>query len=262
MSGLAGKRVLITRPVGQPRDDLRDQLVAHEAVAISFPTIAILPDPEQVTRLDEALRRLPEYDWLIFTSQNAVTLFWERFTRLYSTPDVLRGVKIAAIGPATARVLGEYGLSVALMPAEYVGEAIAHAMGAIRGQKVLLPRAQAAREALLTELTSQGAIVDEIPLYQTVTNRPAPEAWQELEQGVDYITFTSASTVTGFFTLLGERANAVLDRAVVACIGPVTAGALAAYGVNAQIVADDYTAEGLVQAMLTYAEQEEREGNP
>jgi len=265
MKLLAGKRVLITRPVqqsdGLQSDSLQTLLAAHGAIPIAFPTIAIVPDPAEQARLEQAVQTLNTFDWLIFTSQNAVTLFWECIEKTQIPLDTLQGLKIAAIGPSTGRMLRKRGLSVHVVPDEHIGEAIVGKMGDVRGQKVLLPRAQAARKALVDELAKNGASVVEICVYQTITNQPEPAAWQELEMGVDYATFTSASTVNGFFELLGNRAIPLLNHAVTACIGPITNNALEEYGVKAQVVASQYTAEGLVHAILVYADKMKQEAN-
>lgn len=260
MSLLAGKRILITRPE-QQGDSLRALLLAQGALPLAFPTIVIVPDPAQIARLDDALQSIDSYDWLIFTSRNAVAFFMARFENSSIPLTKLQKVKVAAVGPATARAIQEHGVSVQLVPDEYVGEAIARSLGNVHGQRVLLPRAQAARETLIKDLADSGAFVDEIPLYHIITNRPNPTAWQELEKGIDYVIFTSASTVRGFFDLLGDRAAALLAHSITACIGPITAKALEEQDIQAQIVPEQYTSEGLVQSMLEFANKKEQEGN-
>ena len=255
MSLLSGKRVLFTRPQ-QANDNLQELLAAQGAQVVPFPTIAIIPDADGLARLDRALQRLGDYAWLVFTSQKAVALFCERWKAAQAAGPL---PAVAAIGPATARALAENGLPVTVMPAEFIGDAIPSVMGDVREKSILVPRAQDAREDLVNLLAKKGAVVEEIVLYQAVTSPPAAAAWVELGKGVDYVTFTSASTVRGFFELLGIMAPSVLNGRVIACIGPVTAEALAKYGIQAQVVASQYTAEGLVQTMLEYALQQEQE---
>jgi uroporphyrinogen III methyltransferase/synthase len=246
--------VLITRPL-EHSDSLASLLAAEGGEPVAFPTIAIVPDVTQIARLEAALSHLLDYDWIIFTSQSAVALFWDCAVKAAVRQASLAQVKIAAIGPATRDAIHVLGIQVDVMPEEHRGEAIALAMGDVRGQRVLLPRAQAAREALVNDLSAKGARVDEIPLYRTETVHPDPAAWEALDRGVDYVTFTSASTVHSFFDLLGDRAAPLLAQVVTACIGPVTAEALAEHGVTPQVVASPYTAQGVVKAMIDYENQ-------
>jgi uroporphyrinogen-III synthase len=255
LSLLTGKRVLVTRP-RQANDNLQALLAALGAVPVLFPTVAIVPDEDGMARLDHALQHLGKYAWLVFTSQKAVALFCERWKAAQAAGPL---PAIASIGPATARAMAENGLPVTAMPEEYTGDAIPAVMGDVHAKKILVPRAQGAREELINLLEQKGAVVEEIVLYKAVTSPPEPAAWVELGKGVDYVTFTSASTVRGFFELLGILAQPVLSGAVVACIGPVTAEALARYGIQPRVMASQYTMEGLVQAMLENEQQHEHE---
>jgi uroporphyrinogen-III synthase len=195
VSLLSGKRVLVTRPP-QANDTLPALLAAQGAQPVLFATVAIVTEADGMVRLDRALRHLGDYAWLVFTSQKAVALFCERWK---ADPAGGPLPAIAAIGPATARALAEHGLQVTAMPKEYTGDAIPAVMGDVREKKILVPRAQGAREDLINLLAQKGAVVEEIVLYQAVTSPPEPAAWVELGKGVDYVTFTSASTVRGFF---------------------------------------------------------------
>jgi uroporphyrinogen-III synthase len=254
MNRLRGKRILVTRPL-QQSNAFSERLAAIGAVPVLFPTIAIVPDQDQLIRLDQALHEIDRFDWLVFTSQNAVKLFCDRYENIYTNVEALEHMRIAAVGPATALVLNERGIPVEAMPDEYVGDAIAGVMGDVQGKRILIPHAQAARAILVKELIRKGASINEIQLYRSMTSQPEQSGWDEMEKGVDYITFTSASTVRGFFELLGDRAVSVLRSAVTACIGPVTASQLEDYGVKAQVTAPEYTIDGLVQALLTYEEE-------
>ena len=256
MSVLAGKRVVITRPAHQA-DWLVERLLAAGAVPIAFPTIEIIPC-QDTARLDQALTDLATYDWLVFTSQNGVDFFWRRFVQANLNLLSLAGLKVAAIGPATARALAEREVKVHYVPAEYVAEAVARGFPDPDGKRILLPRATVARDALVRGLTQRGAVVDEIPVYETVTPRLEPQVWQELDFRVDVVTFTSSSTVRGFFDLLGERSKAVLQEAASACIGPITAGTLQEFGFQPQIIATEYTADGLLNDLIAYFETSDR----
>ncbi len=170
MKPLENKRILITRPRAQAAD-LCDKLAALGAVPIIFPTIEIAP-LEDTSLLDEAIRNLDQYQWIIFTSVNGVQAFWDRsdlggFGNLRGLPP-----NIAAIGPATALALRMHGITVTLIPDEYVAESILENIGDVRDQRILLPRADIAREALAIELQKRGALVDEIAAYRTLPAEP------------------------------------------------------------------------------------------
>lgn len=255
---LSGKRILITRPAHQV-ENFVNHLRTLGADPVLFPATRIVPDFDQLILLRQELERLDQYHWIIFTSQNAVNLFWEVFQKSERSIDNLKNLKIAAIGPATRQALNECGISVDAMPEKFIGEEIVNTLGNIESNNILLPRAEGAREELLKALLQNNAIVHEFPLYKSVTNSPDPQAWKELEKGVDFVTFTSASTVHGFFDLLGDRSKTYLTQTIIACIGPITANALDTYGITAQIVADTYTTKGLVEAILLFSGDHNRE---
>ncbi len=248
--GLEGKRVLVTRPRAQAAA-LIEKLAGLGAVPVVFPTIEISA-PEDPALLDRAIADLPAYRWVIFTSVNGVTAFWQRLAGLAKDKQVFSGVQVAAIGPATAQALQERGVRPDFVPDEYIGEAILPGLGDVAGQRILLPRADIARKALVDELSRQGAYPEEIAAYRTVPAQPDPQALRELEQGVDIATFTSSSTVRNFFELLGGQAQALLAGAVIACIGPITALEARKQGLGVQVVAEEYTVDGLVNALLKY----------
>ncbi len=248
MKALENKRILITRPRAQAAE-LGDQLAAQGAVPIVFPTIEIAPlaDP---ALLDEAIRHLDQYHWIIFTSVNGVKAFWDRLD--LSGFQNLTGLvgRIAAIGPATAQALESHGVTVTLIPDEYIAEAIIDKIGEVRGQRILLPRADIAREALAIELRQRGALVDEIAAYRTLPAAPDPIGLAELQRGVDVITFTSSSTVRNFVRLVGQ--DVIVPHTFIACIGPITANTARELGLRVDIMASEYTMSGLVSALEEY----------
>jgi uroporphyrinogen III methyltransferase / synthase len=254
---LAGKRVLITRPRAQA-EGFVERLAELGAVPVIFPTIEIAP-LEDTSRLDRAIAELGVYRWVIFTSVNGVAAFWQRLIDLGKDKTSLNSPRIAAIGPATARALREKGIQPDFVPQEYVAEAIAPGLGEVRGQRILLLRAEIARKALVTELEKRGAIPEEIAVYRTLPTRPDAQAMAGLEKGVDIATFTSSSTVRYFFEILGERAQAVLAGAAIACIGPITAETAQEYGLTVDITAGEYTVDGLIQALIRYVTQDKKE---
>ena len=153
---------------------------------------------------------------------------------------------MAAIGPATATALRQRGVQVCLVPAEYRAEAILDEIGDVAGQTILLPRADIARPALAEGLRDKGAQVDEVPAYRTVPATPAPAAFDALRAGVDVITFTSSSTVRNFVT---QTAGLSYGQPLIACIGPVTAATARELGLCVDVVAKEYTVEGLLDAL-------------
>ncbi len=251
-SKLSGKRVLVTRPRAQAAA-LIDTLTGLGAVPVIFPTIEITA-PEDTILLDRAIADLHAYAWIIFTSVNGVATFWQRLNALEKDSQALQGTRVAAIGPATAQALRERGVQPDFVPGEYVAEAILPGLGPVAGQRILLPRADIARKALVDELAKQGAYPEEIAVYRTTPAQPDEKALRELEQGVDFATFTSASTVRNFMEILGSRAKELLRGAVIACIGPVTADEARKQGLAVDITAEVYTVDGLVEALLRYHE--------
>jgi uroporphyrinogen-III synthase len=256
---LAGKCVLITRPPAQA-PDLAVLLEAEGASVITLSSISIEP-VEDASALDAALQSLARYHWAIFTSVNGVRAVGECLARLGLGWGAFKSARIAAIGPATAEALRAAGVAPDLVPGEYVAEAIAQGIGEVRGQRVLLARADIAREALAVELRRKGAEVDEIAAYRTVVRPPDPAALaRALAEQPDVITFTSSSTVRGFVASLGVANPAeALRGVVVACIGPITAQTAREAGLTPQIVAETYTMPGLVQAIIAhYADAAQR----
>src|SRR5690242_9622769 len=160
---LSGKRIAITRPAAQSRA-LIAQLQALGAEPLVCPAIAIAPLADY-SALDAAIARLAAYDWLIVTSVNGVHTLLARMAEVGVDQGALEQLKIGAIGPATAQALGQYGLRATFMPSAYVAEAILEEIGDVAGQRILLPRADIAREQLASGLRERGAQVDEIAAY-------------------------------------------------------------------------------------------------
>lgn len=250
MSALAGKRILVTRPQAQAGPFI-EKLVSLGAVPVVFPTIEIAA-PEDPSRLDRAIGELSVYRWVIFTSVNGVAVFWQRLNALGKDQASFQGIQVAAIGPATAQALQERGVQPRFVPDEYVAEAILPGLGDVSGQRILLPRADIARKALVTELEKQGAFPEEIPVYRTQTVRPDPQALAELEKGIDIATFTSSSTVRNFMEILGDSAARYLHGTIIACIGPITAETAQANGLKVTLIAEEYTVDGLIKALLDF----------
>jgi uroporphyrinogen-III synthase len=247
---LAGKRIVATRAEGQTQQFVA-MLRETGAIPIIFPTIHIVP-LEDYGELDAALQRLNEYEWVIFTSINGVRNVINRMQALGLSPELLNACQIAAIGPATEALIKTHGIRTDLRPAEYIAEAIIAdllARGPVAGKRFLLLRVDIARAVLRQQLTAQGALVDEIPVYRTALGQPDATAFAELRAGVDVITFSSSSTVRNFFELLGDEALQIANRAQIACIGPITAQTAREMGLQVAVVAQEYTMSGLLAAL-------------
>jgi uroporphyrinogen III methyltransferase/synthase len=260
---LFGKRVLVTRPRDQAGDLVR-RLEAMGADAIEAPMIRIEP-PEDYGPLDEACTRVSEFDWIIFSSANAVDAFIERL--LHSPRDLraLRDTRLCGVGPATGERLATYGLKVDLVPAEHRAEGVVRAiteMRDVRGLKVLLPKADIGRDVIGDELRKQGADVTEVVAYRTVVVEPEREGEPDiyrmlLERRIDVVTFTSGSAVRNFVRVLGpEPAADLLRGTIVASIGPVTAEAAALSNIETTIMPTEHTVPALVDAIVKYFEVE------
>lgn len=248
MSALAGRRVVVTRGQDQA-GAMCAALESRGARAIAFPTIEFERLAGQDVR--EAVAALERYDWIAFTSANAVAAFWDCLADA-GRAGVPVSVRVAAVGTATRAALEQRGAPVAAMPARFLGGEIAAAMGALEGRQVLLPRSDIAREETGAALRATGAVVHEVVVYRTVSARPTAEMLRALDEGVDAVTFTSPSTVRGFVEAGGAAAGRVLRTSVIACIGPVTTGAVRSLGYAVAVEPAEHTSEALVHALEEY----------
>ena len=254
---LFGKRVLVTRSREQA-SVLSEKLENLGAEAWEYPTIKI-KEPDDLTALDKAVANAGMYNWIIFTSVNGVKAFFQRLRAQKLDIRSLKEAKICAIGPKTAEALEERGLLVDVMPEVFRAEAVLEALqGRIQsGDKILLPRADLARQVLVDSLKRLGAQVDEVVAYQTVLADATDTQLllEKLRAGeIHVLTFTSSSTVTNFLQLLGEHRQ-LLQGITVACIGPITAETAKKNGLSVDICAEQYTIDGLVEAIRTYFAQ-------
>ena len=261
---LAGCRVLVSRAKKQA-SALSSALEDLGCDVIEIPFIEIRR-PASYQPLDDALRNLGNYDWLILTSVNGVEALFERLHRKKLTAPALDQLRIAAIGPATRKALEGQGLAVDVTPKEYVAESVVNALRSrVRGKRVLLVRAKVARDVIPRELRKAGAEVDVVEAYETV----APKSSQRRLRTVlasrrrkpHAITFTSSSTVKNFVTLLGKRGAGVALKKTAshhgihsASIGPVTSATLREFGLPVDIEAAEYTIPGLVDAIVRHAQ--------
>jgi uroporphyrinogen III methyltransferase/synthase len=248
---LSGKRIVVTRTRTQA-GVLSEELRALGADVIELPTIRIEP-PTDLRAFAELVQEAHAYDWIVFTSPNGVTAFFDLFYKLYHDAREIGGARIAAIGAATAQRIKEFRLHVDLQPEEFVAEALVREFrkeGGVENLRILLARAEKARDLLPKELSALGAIVDEGFAYRTV-----PETRDEtgarrrlLEEGADLITFTSSSTVENFLAL-GLPWPA---RMQVASIGPVTSKTARDRGLEVAVEARRHDIPGLVEAVRKF----------
>lgn len=250
---LWGKTIVVTRARTQASGLLK-KIRDLGGEAIEFPAITIQKEND-LSSLYDAFTNLASYNWLIFTSVNAVEIFFEEMKLQQLDIRKLSGIKIAAIGPATRERLEKLGLMVDLVPDEYRVEAIVAAIrpNLATGDKVLLPRARNAREILPDEIRKMGVSVDEILLYEAVpTTDISATVIEQIRQGkVDYICFTSSSTVHNFVQILGAEWITGFNQSVkVACIGPVTAESAREKGFSVDLIAGEYTIQGLLNVII------------
>lgn len=255
---LFGRTVAVTRARAQASELVR-RLSDLGAACLECPTIKVVP-PEDWSPLDAAIDNLGTYDWLVFTSVNGVSFFFERLYEKDKDVRALKDVNTAAIGPATAKRLRDFGLKSDIIPETYQAESIVEAFKQVpmNGKRVLLPRAKEARPVLPVELRKMGAIVDEIAAYRTEQPRENVDVLiRRLEESsIDLLTFTSSSTVRNFKALLPpERFESLIEGVAVATIGPITAETARELGFKVDIMAQDYTIDGLCEAILRHYER-------
>ena len=250
---LFGRGIVITRPEAQA-EELSELLRAGGARVIQFPVIRIAP-PDSWEELDGAIDRLESYRWIIFTSANGVAFFFRRLRERGRDIRDLKGIRIATIGPATASAVETLGIRVDLLPEEFISEGVVKAFAGedLRGRRVLLPRAEQARDVIPKGLAKMGADVDVATAYRTVrSDRNAAELESFLaEDKVDVITFTSPSTVANFLGIMGPDFH-LPSKVRIACIGPVTETAARRAGLPVDILQERYTIPGIVEALTEY----------
>lgn len=248
MSALAGKRVVVTRAEHQATE-LAEILEEVGATALRCPTIAVGP-PDSWTDLDEALGRLDEYRWVVFTSSNGVRAVVSRLADS-GAPVRLRAARVAAVGSSTAGALAAHGIRAAYVPHIERSRSLSESLPEVAGSRILLARADIADPAVARTLRERGAErVDDVAAYRTSLLAPSGDALEELRRGVDGITFTSPSTVRGFLEL-GKESKALIDGVVVATLGPAAADFARRMGIDVTAEARTRSMSGLVDALET-----------
>jgi uroporphyrinogen-III synthase len=262
---LAGQRVLVGRARKQA-GALSEGLREHGAEVLEIPFIEIRP-PRSYQPLDNALRNIADYDWLILTSVNGVEAFWDRVRKLRLNKRKLAHLQIAAIGPATKKAIETCALKVDVVPEEYVAESVVRSMrDQVQGKRVLLVRAKIARDVIPNELRAAGAHVNVVEAYETVIPAASRALLRKVmknpQTAPTIVTFTSSSTVKNFVALLAPAKSAGAGQKVqvaklvpngiqFASIGPVTSATLRELGLPVHIEARTFTIPGLVRAIVT-----------
>lgn len=252
---LFGQRVVVTRAANQAAE-LAGLLNRHGAEVLEVPCIKIVP-PSEHAPLVEAIAGLHGYDWLIFTSTNGVTMFFDAFFKAFKDLRDIGGVRLAAVGPATKAQLEALHLQVDAVPKDYVARDVAKALaaeGSLENLRILLLRAEVANPALPKLLEDLGAIVDDIACYQTVieTTDASGHAARLTQEGADWITFTSGSTVRNFHQRFGLPGLVQRHPGVkLASIGPETTKVIEELKLKPDAEAKSHTMEGLVEAMTS-----------
>ena len=253
---LFGRKIVVTRSRLQASDFV-EEIEALGAEAVEMPTIKI-DDPEDFGPLDDAIDNIGSFDWIVLTSVNAVGRFVDRLFERGGDIRDLKGIKMCAIGTATAEEVRKCRVRVDLIPPKYVAESIIESLkqeGEIKGKRFLLPRADIARSLLPDEIARLGGEAVEVDVYRTVLEEEADQdIIQRLVDGdIDLVTFTSSSTVRNFAKILGDdRLEKVKSAAQFASIGPITTETAEVLGIPIHTEADQHDIPGLVEAIMAH----------
>lgn len=253
---LFGKKVIVTRPLQQSKE-LIDLLNSEGAEILEFPTIEI-SEPVTWSGVDNSISYFDSYDYVIFTSVNGVERFLYRLHQKGADSRIFGGKQIIAIGSKTSSVLEKYGLRADIVPEEYVAEGIISSLENkdISGSRFLIPRAEVARDILPDKLEEMGAEVDVVSCYRTIMpkhdRKRILKLGEDLRNGdIDIVTFTSSSTVSNFFAIFNNL-EPKHKRFSIACIGPVTAETVRSHNMTPDIIASEYTVEGMMDAITDH----------
>ena len=245
---LAGRRIVVTRP-REYATGLTGELESLGATVLVMPLLQIEPmRGEDSDRLDEVLADVSAYDWVVFTSANAVAAVQEHLA------GKLEGVNVAAVGPATAAAVRTLGVEPGFVPERYASGAIADGLGPLEAKRVLLPQADIAEPWLAAQLTARGAAVDVVVAYRTVAVDPSVVEAVELERGADAVTLASGSGARSLAALAAKfpLVSKALEKTLLVAIGPKTAEAAGEVGLTVGLVADEASAEGIVRALVAH----------
>jgi uroporphyrinogen III methyltransferase/synthase len=252
---LSGKKVIVTRAAEQA-GEFNALLQSHGAKVYECPTIKVVPT-DSTAEIESVLNIISSYNWLIFTSVNAVNFFFNYLSELGFGSRILESIKVCVGGPKSAEALKAYGRSPDLMPEDYKAEGVVKAFSSMdmAGQHILFPRADKARDVIVKGLEELGANVTAPVIYKNVVPESIPSfTLKALEnREVDCITFTSSSTAQNLAEILGEnRMLQLLEDVAVASIGPITTKTCNELGLKVAVEPKEYTVKGLVEAIIRY----------
>lgn len=252
---LFGRGIMVTRAADQA-GGFSAALATQGAQLYECPTIEIVP-PADYSEVDQSIKDLAGFNWLVFTSANSVRFFFARMSELGFDSRAIGQCRVCAVGPKTAASLAPFGIRPDLVPADYRGEGVVEAFRALgaHGLRVLFPRADRARDVIPAGLSLMGAIVTAPVAYRNVTPGALPPAiLQALEEGrIHCITFTSSSTAGNLAAMIGEnRLIHLLKGVTVASIGPITSKTCRELGLNVHIEPREYTIEALTKEIVNY----------
>ncbi|NJN68909.1 MAG: uroporphyrinogen-III C-methyltransferase [Nitrospira sp.] len=258
---LFGKRVLMTRAKEQA-GELASLLAGYGAEAIEAPTIKVVP-PLDWAPVDHAISEIETYRWIMFTSVNGVDRFMTRLWVKGLDSRCLAGRQLCCIGPRTAQELEKFGVKADLIPADYQAEGVLKVLVQqdLKKVRILIPRAEVARELLPEELRARGAHVDVVPVYRTVTPTQDEGGWQQLiDHRIHVVTFTSSSTIRNFVAMLGgvDAVKPLVQTVMIACIGPITAKTAEEYGLTVSIMPKENTIPAMVDAIVHHYQSREQ----
>lgn len=259
-SPLKGKQVLVTRASGQAGEICR-LLMERGAVPIELPLIELKPYGHQSGTI-ATLRKLFSYDWIIFSSVNAVEFTFAKLREMGLDARTFGAARVCAVGPKTASELKKWGVYPDVVPEKYIAESLVEAIGGagdVKGAKVLIPRAREAREVVPEKLGEMGAKVEVLAIYENVRPEPHPLAVKVVEsRNIDAVTLASPSAAANYALLL-EELKLGKDLAPVVVIGPATGRKAAELGLPVVAEGDEYTVEGMVAALEKYFRKGEKE---
>ena len=241
--------IVITRPL-EDQKIFSKQLEEIGLQVFLYPTIQI--KKAMLTEIEkEELKNLDSFDWILFTSKNGVRYLLDTLDELGINPSLLTHKKIGVVGPRTAEELKDNDLTVDFMPSQFTTEVLAKEFPKAKAQNILLPRADIASETLTKLLIKHGAKVTNIPIYKTEYLVKPNQGFEKLlnRHKIAYITFTSPSTIHGFFNSLNKKSNPSVLSVPVLALGPVTEKAAKKEGFTSVLVADTFTTEGMIKKL-------------
>tara|TARA_Y100000590_G_scaffold25787_4_gene29159 strand:+ start:6817 stop:8331 length:1515 start_codon:yes stop_codon:yes gene_type:complete len=251
---LFGKNIVVTR-ARKNASILSQEIINLGGNSIEIPTIEIKSKPSNY--IQKNIKNIDNYDWLIFTSVNGVEIFFDQFIKKYKDIRMLGNVRIAAIGSETARAIAKLKINVDLVPKTFTAEGLVDSfkIKQIKNSRILIPRAQLARDTLVKQLRSMSNTVRELKIYDTVL--PTIESKREIQKrvyknNIDYITFTSSSTVDNFFKYISPLQIKKQKRIAYVCIGPITAKTLRKYKIKPSLICNKYTIDNLVKEIVKF----------